>query len=207
MGPAATTGQPVVHLVGHATSRRTSSSSDGTAAAGREEVEQLVVALHGEQVEGAVAGRLLPITGHLRREHAQPGERAVLGDPDRAGGHAEGAAGLLGRETDGDAQDQQLTLVGRQPVEQAAHEDGVAVAHRLVLGPGPRSGSSGMLVGRDRGPHRRALGVGHLVRGDAEDERLERAPLVAIARQGRQHGETHLLRDVVRGVLAPGQPS
>ena len=57
-----------------------------------------------------------------------------------------------------------------------------------------------------RGPDRRALRVGDLVGGDAEDERLERASLVAVARQGGQHGETDLLGHVVGGVLAPGQP-
>jgi hypothetical protein len=44
------------------------------------------------------------------------------------------------------------------------------------------------------------------VAGDTEDERLERASLVAVPRECRQHGDAHLLGHVVGGVLAPGQP-
>lgn len=49
----------------------------------------------------------------LAGDRPEPGQRPVLGDPDRAGRHAEGMAGLLGRHAGHHAQDQQLALVQR----------------------------------------------------------------------------------------------
>jgi DNA-directed RNA polymerase specialized sigma24 family protein len=48
--------------------------------------------------------------------------------------------------------------------------------------------------------HRRALQIGDLVRRDAVDERLERAPLVSVAGQRAQDGQADLLRHVVHMV-------
>ncbi|GAA4540578.1 hypothetical protein GCM10023192_45580 [Amycolatopsis samaneae] len=51
--------------------------------------------------------------------------------------------------------------------------------------------------------------VGDFVLGDTVDERQERAPLVTVRRQRREHRETHLLRDVVcrsERTLLPANP-
>jgi hypothetical protein len=76
----------------------------------------------------------------------------------------------------------------------------------MVLRAEPAVGCLRQSIGGHRCPDRRALRVGDLVGGDAEDERLERASLIAVPRQGGQHGETDLLGHVVGGVLASGQP-
>ena len=81
------------------------------------------------------------------------------------------------------------------------------LSHDVVLRAEPGVRGLRQVLGRHGGPDRRALRVGDLVGGDAEDERLERASFVPVPRQGGQHGETDLLGHVVGGVLAPGQPA
>ena len=130
----------------------------------------------------------------------------MLGDPHSPGGHAQCGPGLLGGQPDRHAQQEQLTLVRRQQLEQAAGGRGLAAADRVVLRTRTAVGGLREVVRGHRGPDRRALRVGDLVGGDAEDERLERASFVAVPRQGGQHGETDLLGHVVGGVLASGQP-
>src|SRR5262249_49850936 len=56
-------------------------------------------------------------------------------------------------------------------------------------------------------PYGAAERVGDLVRGDAEDERGERAAHISISRKRAQHSDAHLLRDVIGDVILPGYPA
>jgi hypothetical protein len=129
-----------------------------------------------------------------------------LRDPDGAGTHAEGPPGLLGREADGDAQEEELTQGLRERGEKLAGALRVGASHRGLL----RSVGGLWLVRklgvRDRRTVAGTLRIGHFVRRDPVDERLERAPLVPVPRQSRDHGDADLLSDVVRRVLRPREP-
>ncbi|GMA20505.1 hypothetical protein GCM10025862_25260 [Arsenicicoccus piscis] len=135
---------------------------------------------------------------------AQPGERAVLGDPHGTGGHAEHPGCLVGAHPDADAQGEDLTLLLGQGLQQPPGGGGALVREhgreRVVTVHGV-----GDLVGRDRSAQGRALHVRHLARGDGVDEGLEGRASVDVAGQGLEHGETHLLGSIVGGVDPRGE--
>ena len=72
-------------------------------------------------------------TGLLLGERPQPAERPVLGHPHGTRGHPEHLPGLLGRQPDGDPQQQQLALVLRQVGQQLLGPLGVAAEQRPLL--------------------------------------------------------------------------
>ena len=87
----------------------------------------------------------------------------------------------------------------------SACEDSTALASgssaRAVLA------AVGHLVDGLLAAQRLPLGVGDLEAGHAEHERLEGSPGVLVVRQRGEHGDTHLLSDVVRDRVGPGVPT
>jgi len=67
----------------------------------------------------------------------------VLSDADRAGGHLQDGGGLLGGQTAGDAQQQELAVLGGQLSEQGARPVRIGRGQRVVFGPGAVSARSG----------------------------------------------------------------
>src|SRR4051794_9222963 len=66
---------------------------------------------------------------------AQARERPVLGNAHRAGGGAHDLGGLLGREPDDDAQQEDLALLPRQLAQQGPQLRRHPPPHRVLLGP------------------------------------------------------------------------
>jgi len=106
----------------------------------------------------------------------------MLRDPNRYRRHAQNGPGLLRRHTDGNPQDEQLALGRRKLSQQGAGELRIAAAYDVVLRSGRVVGPILQLAVKLRRTRRGPLGVGHLVCSDTEDERLERAAFVTVAR-------------------------
>ncbi len=135
----------------------------------------------------------------------------MLSHPDGARGGPHGLRRFFGGQSHDDTQDHDLTLfIGKDTQElrhalvQLALESallGADVTLDLVGDLGDRFGT---VTGRG------AMRVGHLVLGDPVDEGQERAALITVRRQCREHRETHLLSNVVCGserTLLPANPS
>ena len=132
------------------------------------------------------------------QDPAQPAQRAVLGHPHspRRGTHRLGR--LLRRQAHRQPQHEHLPLARGELVQQVAQPLGELGGEQPLLRPfgeDRRVGQLGDGVGpvAPDGPER----VGDLVRGDAVDERSERQALDLVVRQGADHREADVLRDVI----------
>ncbi len=128
----------------------------------------------------------------------QTGQRTVLEHPNRAGGGPDYLGGFRGAEPDHNAQHQNLALSigqhGEQPTQPLGLLGlqhpllGAVVVRRGVVDFGHRLGPV---------PHGCPESIGHLVGGDAVDERSERQPPELVAGQRCEHGQADVLRHIL----------
>ncbi len=118
-----------------------------------------------------------------QQDLAEPAQRPVLGDPNGAGRRPDRLRGLLRRQPDRQPQHQDLALTRGQVREELAQPGGHLGGEQAVLG--AVRGDRAVRQVRHRlgavAPDR-PEGVGHLVRGDAVDERAERQALELVVR-------------------------
>src|SRR5271166_2460090 len=77
----------------------------------------------------------------------QPGQRAMLGHPDRTGRAADGISGLLGAQPDDHPQNQDFALLGGQQVQQRVHSHSGVRLDGHLLWPDVGRGPLGDLIG------------------------------------------------------------
>ena len=151
-------------------------------------------------VDRRAARRTCDGTRRVGERAAESGEGPMLRDAHRSRRGTDRSRGLLRRHPERHPEHEDLALRVGQLVEQPAQLAGQLGAQRVLLGPLGRVRRVGDLdVEIPAAPGGRPVRVDHLVRGDAVHERQERLALEPVPGQARQHGETHLLRDVVRG--------
>ena len=159
-------------------------------------VNQQGVFLDGKEVSVNV----LSSRGHLLgRIYAQPRQGAVLCDTYRSWSHPECTTRFFCRQTDSHSQHQKLAEVVGEAIEQHAHHVRVTRLQGTFLRAKGKVDPIGDVCSGNRGAKCRALHICHLVRGNAEDESLERPTFIAVSRERMEHGEQYLLRRVIGG--------
>ncbi|ASR34148.1 hypothetical protein BAY61_03110 [Prauserella marina] len=128
----------------------------------------------------------------------QPREGTMLGDSDRARGRAHGFSGLFRGKADNHPQHHDLALFIRQNLQKLRHPLVQLALQGALFG----ADAAFHLIGNFGNglrpvPGRSSMRVSHLVLSDSIYESQERAPLITVRGQCREHRETHLLGNVV----------